>query len=416
MTEILIVAATALAGLILVDPFYGGALVTASFAKIVVMASMVGSLLFHLLGRSLTSPRRLARVAQEAASAWWPQYCLCLLIVAGSLYAVNVNAIKESFLAMGLGMLYLPLMAMAVASSEKPMRLVKWLAAIQIAVALSMIGFVVAGDHLYHESIFVAVPVGAYFLVARPLAPWQFVLGVVLMGACALSVKNTTFLMIIVSLLTCVTVWLVRSIRRRSDLGRIAFVYFGALSIVILAAGFGFAWLSIKTALPSGNVDYRMEMYSLIWNRFLGSPIWGDLFTDSSVNYFRLYKIELGTQNLPTHSDVLDILGHSGVIGIALWSAVVWRILSIGWAVGVVLTATASDRDLRPWRWLFVLFLVQVNAIVTYAVNPPLINPVYGFWVWGSAGLLWALHRHLKEAAAPVPAKRPSRPLAAARA
>jgi hypothetical protein len=97
-------------------------------------------------------------------------------------------------------------------------------------------------------------------------------------------------------------------------------------------------------------------------------------------------------------------------LALALWLLAVRRIGSIAWASVRQLTAAPSDIDLRPWRWLFVLVLVQLNAIITYAVNPPLINPLYGFWIWGGAGVMWALHRHLMQgertATAGLPAHR----------
>ena len=397
------------------DPLYGGALVNTPFAKGLILTTGVGSILFHLLGRALVAPRRLSEVLQEIISVWWPLLLLGAYILAGSIYAINANEVKESFLSMGLGMLYLPLLAAAVASSDKPLRLVVWLAAIQVLAALSMLGFIFTTNHLFHESIFVAVPLGAYFLTARKLGVWNAVFGTVMILACAFAVKNTTFLMVMASLAACAVLQFIKFLRRRRSLVRVALLYFGGLFACVLAAALVVVWMKVKTLLPSGNVEYRMEMYEIVWRRFLASPVWGSWFADTSVNYFRLYKIELGSQYLPTHSDILDILGHGGLFGISLWLMAVWRIMAIGWAAGSVLTAVEeSGRDLRPWRWLFVLFLVQVNAIITYAVNPPLIKPVYAFWIWGGVGMMWALHRTLTRDRPVESRARPTQPMRSA--
>ena len=398
MTELFVFVATAIAGILFVDPFYGGALVKTPFAKVIVLVLGSGALGFHLLGRAVVAPERFARATREVFADWWPLIVLSLFIILGSAFARFAEDIKESFLAMGLGMLFLPAVAVAVRSDANPMLFMKSLAVIYVLMAVSMLGILVPTDHLFHESIFVVVPLGGYFLTARPLRAWQVVLGLTLVGLCAFSFKNTTFLMMLTTLAACALVGIVRIAKQQSTLRATAWIYFIVVVLVVCAAGLFYAWLNYRTKLPTGNVDYRTEMYGIAWRRFLSSPIWGTGFTESSVNYFTLYKVEVATQELPTHSDILDILAHGGLIGLALWLAVVWRILSISWAAVVELASPVQRGGARAWRWLFLLALMQIDAIVTYAVNPPLISPVHGFWIWGSAGLMWALHRQLTQA------------------
>jgi len=407
MTEILILLATLVASLLLIDPFFGGALVNTPFAKATVLVLCVGTLSFHLLGRAVTAPDRLGNALRDMAAQWWPLLLLSAFILAGSAYAIFASDIKENFLSMGLGMLFLPLMGLAVASSAHPMRLVKGLAAIHVLMFLTMIGFMIATDKVFHERMFLAVPLGVYFLMAREGRLWQWPLGLALIALCALSVKNTTFLMILTTLAACGLVWITRVVRRYERLTALLLLYVGIISILAIVASLFFAWLQYKSELPSGNTIYRVEMYGIAWQRFLDSPVWGTLFSEATVNYFTVFRVAQGTQNLPTHSDILDIMAHGGIIGLFLWTMVVWRMLSIVWLTVGRLTEAKSERDLRPWRWLFVLGLMQVTAIVTYAVNPPLINPVIGFWIWGGVGVMWALHRHLESAVAVVAPVRP---------
>lgn len=401
MTEILILLATVVASLLLIDPFLGGALVNTPFAKGMVLVLCVGTLSFHLLGRAVTSPVRLGKAFRDMVAQWWPLLLLTAFILAGSGYAIFAADIKESFLSMGLGMLFLPLMALAVASSAHPMRLVKGLAAVHVLMVLTMIGFLIATDKVFHERMFLAVPLGVYFLMAREGRLWQWPLGLALVAVCAMSFKNTTFLMILATLAACGLVWITRVVRRYERLKALSLLYAGIISVVAIVAGLIYAWLQYNSKLPSGNTIYRFEMYGIAWQRFLESPVWGTLFAEATVNYFTVFRVAQGTQNLPTHSDILDIMAHGGMIGLLLWGMVIWRMLSIVFLTVRRLTEENSGRDLRPWRWLFVLGLVQVTAVITYAVNPPLINPVIGFWVWGGMGVMWALHRHL-ETAAPV--------------
>jgi hypothetical protein len=407
MTEVLIVLATSVAALLLVDPFFGGGLVNSPFAKGVVLVLCVGTLSFHLLGRAITSPERLGKAVRDMVAQWWPLLLLSCFIFAGSAYAILAANIKESFLGMGLGMLFLPLMGLAVASSDNPMRLVKGLAAVHVLMVLTMFGFLIATDKVFHERMFLAVPLGVYFLMARERRIWQWPLGLALVAVCALSVKNTTFLMILATLAACGLVWITRVVRRYERLTALLMLYVGIVSMIAIFAGLFYAWLEYKSELPSGNTIYRFEMYGIAWQRFLDSPVWGTLFAEATVNYFTVFRVAQGTQNLPTHSDILDIMAHGGMIGLLLWGMVVLRMLSIVWLTVRRLTEANSERDLRPWRWLFVLGLVQVTAVITYAVNPPLINPVVGFWIWGGIGVMWALYRHLESVAPVVQPVRP---------
>jgi len=407
MTEILILLAAFVAALLVVDPFFAGALVNTAFAKGVVLLLCVGSLLFHLLGRAVTAPDRLGKAFRDLVAQWWPLLLLTAFILAGSTHAILASDVKESFLSMGLGMLFLPLMGLAVASSAHPMRMVKALAAIHVLIFLTMIGFMIVTENVFHERMFLAVPLGVYFLMAREGRLWQWPLGLVLVAACALSFKNTTFLMILVSLGACGFVWITRVVRRYERLTAVMWIYVGIVSTAAVIVGVYLAWIQVKPELPSGNTIYRIEMYGIAWQRFLDSPVWGTLFAESTVTYFTLFRVAVGTQNLPTHSDILDIMAHGGMIGLLLWALVVWRLLSIVWLTVRRLTEANLARDLRPWRWLFVLGLMQIGAIVTYAVNPPLIKPVIGFWIWGGMGVMWALHRHLVSAVAVVEPAQP---------
>jgi hypothetical protein len=182
-------------------------------------------------------------------------------------------------------------------------------------------------------------------------------------------------------------------------------LYFGVLAVVGIAIALVIAWTMFRSQLPTGSPEYRFEMYSIAWRRFLSSPIWGAAFTDTGVTYFELFRTATETRSLPTHSDVLDILAHGGLLAIGLWALSVWKLLVICFdALGTLarggrraVEAPIKAAAMRPWRWLFVMSLLQVCAIVTYAFNPMLLRPVHGIWVWGGAGLTWALHRLLTD-------------------
>lgn len=399
MTEALMLIGVALASFFLIDPVYGGALTGSGVAKAVVLVLVVGPMLLHFLGRMLADEKRWAQTLHAVLRDWWPISLLGLFITAGSLVARYGRDIPETFLNFGLGMFLLPLMALAVEVSAHRLLLFKGLATIYVATALLM--YVVAGAklHTLHEQIFIAVPVGMYFLTARKQKLWTVALGLLLVFGTLVAFKNTTFILVAVSLVVWAVVLSVRTARRADPLRSFTFIYFGLLLLAAVAIAVAVAWWLRRDALPSGNTGYRIEMYGIAIQRFLDSPLWGTAFAEASVTYFRLYEVAVGTNYLPTHSDMLDMLGHGGLIAISLWLATVWRILSITGAAFAAMTSPQAHADERGWRWLFVLGMIQVGALITYAFNPPLIRLVNGLWIWGGAGVMWALHRYLTQPA-----------------
>ena len=403
MTEGLIVFATFIAGLLLADPFFAGGLTKATFAKGVVYAFGFGALGFHCLARAAISPARFSAALREVWAAWWPLVLLSIFVTVGSVYARAVGDIKESFLNVGLGMLFLPLFALAVRSSDHALALMKWLAAMFILMALTALPILVSGLRIYHELMFLFAPIGTYLILAPKFSVWRAALGLALIGVCLFSFKNTTFLLVLLSLFACMGVWLARVMRIKNRLA----VVVGALVVVpVSLVGIFFAaitWASYRDSLPPGNVAYRLEMYEIAWRKFLESPVWGSGFTDSSVVYFQLYRVLQDTQYLPTHSDPLDLLANGGLIAAMLWLLVVKRQFVIAWFAGRELAARPIGVDLTRHRWLAVLGLMQVGAVITCSFNPILISPVYAYWIWGSAGVMWALYQDI--VAPPLPVK-----------
>lgn len=402
MTEGLIVFATFIAGLLLADPFYAGGLTKATFAKGLIYAFGFGTLVFHCLARAAISPQRFSVALREVWTAWWPLVMLSVFVITGSVYARAVDDVKESFLNVGLGMLFLPLFALSVRSSDHPLTFMKWLASMFILMALTALPILVSGVRIFHELMFLFAPIGTLLVLAPRFSAWRIVVGLALIGVCLLSFKNTTFLLVLLSLLACMGIWLVRVSKLSNRLA----VVVGVLALVpVSVVGLYFAalaWIRHRDSLPPGNVAYRLEMYEIAWRKFLESPVWGSGFTDSSVVFFQLYKVLQDTQYLPTHSDPLDLLAHGGVIAALLWLLVVKRQFVIAWFAGRELAARPSGVDLTRHRWLAMLGLMQIGAVITCSFNPILISPVYAYWIWGSAGVMWALYQDIVAPPLPV--------------
>jgi hypothetical protein len=402
VTESLIVIASSFASLFFVDPFFKGGLTKFAGAKAITLIFGYGALGAHLLGRAIVAPERFRLAAYEVLRAWWPALVLAGFVLSGSLYARLAEDIQETFLGLGLGLLFLPGFALAVRCADKPMALLRWLVVVYAATAVSMIVLLLLDDHIFHEAIFVTVPAGAYFLLHRQLTWWRALLGLALIGACLYSFKNTTFLIVLLTLGGCIAIAIGRALRRSDPIARVIGMLVLVPLLLAVVGGLGWAWWDNREVLPSGNVPYRTYMYEIAWGKFLASPLWGTAFTDASIVYFTLFQVDLPTQYLPTHSDILDLLAHGGAIAFLLWLVLFLRALSIAWATAAVLIRRDEGVDLRPWQWLGVLSLIQGGAFITYAINPILISPVHAFFVWGSLGVMWALHRELTAQPLPV--------------
>ena len=406
MTEWFIVVATALAGLLLADPFYGGWLARSVFAKVLTVGAVTVALSFHLLARATFDPVVFRVSSRKVFSRWWPIVLLAIFIIAGSSYAIKVENIRSTFLSFGLSMLFLPAMALSIDSSRNPMGLLKWLGIVYVLTVLTFLIEMPFTKSTHHEEIFVAVPLGIYFLSATKLRVWKLLLGLALIGACAFSIKNTTFIMMGAVIMTALLLWILRLARIKDGLKAAILLLTSFLFCGALLSSTFLAWTKFKHKLPHGNTEYREEMYKIAWDKFVDSPVWGTGFVGESVSYFGLYKVDMPTSYLPTHSDILDILANGGVIGFSLWLLTVANVF-IFLYMSLMKLAQKSLENEQGWRCMLMLSMYQICGIITYAVNPPLINPLHGYWVWGGLAVTWALWRQLTrcESDRPIPSR-----------
>lgn len=395
MTEALMLFGIGFSSIFLIDPFYGGALTGSGPAKAVVLLLVFGPMLLHFPGRILGDIGRWRQSVGAVARDWWPISLLAMIITVGSLVARYAKGIEETFLNVGLGMFFLPLMALAIDVSAKREIFLKILVIIYVTTACAMYAVAAANLHTLHEQIFVAVPLGMYFLTAKNLNTGKILLGLTLIFGTLVAFKNTTFILIVFSVAVWVAVCLARVVRSKDSLRAVTVIYLGVVVFFALLLIGVIIWWERRNNLPDGNTGYRIEMYGIAIRRFLSSPVWGNGFTEPSVSFFRLYEVAVGTNYLPTHSDVLDMLAHGGIIAVSLWLATIWKILQLTLAAFIAVTSPGVLVNERGWRWLFVIAMMQIGAVITYAFNPPLIRLINGLWIWGGAGIMWALHRSL---------------------
>ena len=147
-----------------------------------------------------------------------------------------------------------------------------------------------------------------------------------------------------------------------------------AMSVII-----GRALPDVRHLLPSGNIDVRMKQYEAAMRQFIESPIWGSAYTAGSGEAYREYFRVL---NIPTHSDVLDILKHGGLIGFALFCWGYWKIFAL---INRAVSATRSDALLNAY-FVGVRFFA-VTALLSFSLNPLLLKGPFLVVIWGNLGL-----------------------------
>jgi hypothetical protein len=179
------------------------------------------------------------------------------------------------------------------------------------------------------------------------------------------------------------------SLRESRRLYRV--VLAGAATLVLGMCGF-FALsptLSSDLALPDGNPGYGVRAYEKAFQRFNESPVYGTLFSDRSTTHFTAFHVEAfkPDNQLPTHSDLLDLASSGGVPAIALllWSYA--RIAQLSWRsilAGNTTRPIWSEGDAAA----HVFACISLSGIAVYAVNPLMLQPDKGMLVWVNLGLL----------------------------
>lgn len=294
-----------------------------------------------------------------------------LMVITGSLYAKFVSNIPETFLTMGLFTLIAPITYWYTINSAAPMKLLRAILIVFTFWALvssaTQAGFFRRVE-IFHNKEHLVLPVLAtlfYFSpwrVGRPLA-------LLLVIAVAIATnKNTGF---ILALFVCGYLASLSFFRRwrlmRDGLMRLT-VFLGFVSLLCAtAAGIWVAYTYFQSYMPTGNPEYRLHTYGIAWDKFKASPAWGTGFTKAAVEFFDQFDVAAGTQNLPTHSDPLDILANGGLIAMALWLA------GIGPKIWHAFSSVSVHARTLHWadEWTHQSFLLMaITALFVCLFNP----------------------------------------------
>lgn len=337
-------------------------------------------------GARLNNPRK---VECSVAAICWPLMLLATWIVCGALYARFHSKIVETFLIMGTYMFMAVGAARFIADHRNPESILNcylgFLFGAIVIGAFWQVGYLRAWSK-FHEMETLTVPLAVFWFVkARSTLGRNLALAFML-GLMLLVIKNTSFLVTGIALCYLWVGFVWPRLRRGHALERMLHFYGLALiSALVVASYLGIKMLR-HSALPDGNPKYRLFTYERTWAEFTHSPIWGKFFSGAGAETFGLFEVGSSTQVLPTHSDLLDILGQGGLIGMFLFAYAIWRISRYVYVnFRARQPATLSLNMEAHFHWLAVS---SFSAIPLIAFNPILLQPGKAFILWMNLGIL----------------------------
>ena len=349
----------------------------------------------HYLGQLLN--QRVAPGMQIMAVCW-PLICLAWSALVGSSFAKWDAGLDDTYLTFGIYLLLLPVYAASMPVQADRVRawslmlILIWILASTAALVGEATRFGTPGS-LHEIEYVVATGFFAMYYAVRSLS-LKFLALLMLVAAAVLNAKLTGYIVLTLALLhVVITVgWRRLPANWRTLYGAGALAFAVAVSCVLAVLYFEF-----REFLPSGNPDVRLAQYETAWREFLASPVWGNAYLKGSgetfnAGYGRLY--------IPTHSDVLDILKHGGLIGFVLFA---WGYCKVFALIHAAVKATVGQRLVNAYFMSLRFF--QVTALATFMLNPLLLKGPFLVVIWGNLGfgigLALAMRNRTTQAAPP---------------
>jgi O-antigen ligase len=354
------------------------------------LATMPIAILSVVGQRLSAAPTQHRRAWASALTALLPLLLLGLWIVAGSIHARVVEDWQATFLNLGIYVFAAAAAALMVTSSNAPTQLAQaFVHLIACAAIVMAAGLVVAfgSRDIYHEQIFLAIPIAVTCALTQHSRARAWLGTAFFLGISLLSMKNTSYIIALLSLLYIAALLWLNGIQRAPSLKQLWLNYLAFLGVVAITAVACFFIYFREHYLPSGNVQFRTFTYRAAWQQFLDSPFWGTSFSAESIRKFTLYTVGISRNKLPTHSDVMDLLANGGLLAITLWLVGYLRVFVFAYR------RVLAPRFLHyPWAAHAHTFaIISLAAIATYAFNPILLQPELAFLVWTTLGFLAGL-------------------------
>lgn len=354
---------------------------------------LILALILNFWGRAIFKRSSLATLSQSGAMML-PHLLLGLLLLAGGSYARHVSDEVSTFQSTGVTMLLGgPLLCAVILASGAPARLMSAIMKVTVIAAVAaVVSSVVNWGALIFHGIEHLVIVAVMLPIISPGRRALLAAGCILTVLSVLAPNKLTGYLVVLMVFSMLYMEGVGrySLQMKFGMAKSLVRVFGAY----VAGGLFFiavlAYFAVDQYLPDGNASYRLHTYEKAFLRFFDSPLWGTGFSVSAVERFELFTVGVSTQNLPTHSDLLDLAAHGGLIGLGLFT----------WAIAIVVLPYFMDRlkQVNPAvdRYSEIerhAVYATACGVLVMAFNPILLSPSQNFMFWAMSAMALAARR-----------------------
>lgn len=385
----LFLVSLAVALYLLLDPFYTGVgvyRITRDLGLIKYAALILagGTATLGAAGKGLFDSG-LPPEAYSALRRGWPLFVLAAFILGGSAYAKWGLKIQNTLLPSGISFLGFPVAIIIYFTVANSRRLVSTFFWALLIVAPYEIAWIIVkrleGGQAFHMEIFLIIPLAVYFFYAlhSRLFSWAIVACMTLTGLT--TNKYTGYGTLAVTLSFLAVPPASRFLRRKDLTLRLAFIYVGFVLGAMIALVSAYLFIHRHQYLPTGDINVRSQTYWAAWQDFLSSPLYGDAFIGSSLQSLVGLTV-LGQRRISTHSDLLDILAHGGLLGIGLY---LYGLLRVG---RLALSAVLSQSFPGEWPQIYGLLSIVACGVFVMAFNPLFMTAQVSSLFWMAVGLL----------------------------
>jgi len=375
-TEILILGALMLAYVgSIAQPLFGVQLHQSIFAHLP-LALLGPLLMLHLCGSSFN---RDTPKWSNIVSACWPLLALGLFALAGSSFAKWELNITETYLAFGIYLLLIPFYIALGADSCRARSWAYALMTIGLLISLAALAGELArrssGVQLHEIQYIVIGGFFAIYYASRNLLI-KLLMFALIVAVAILNEKLTGYL---VGIFAILHILLTAGWRRLPANWRGLYGIAALMFVAVTASTIAIIYVEFREYLPSGNPQVRFQQYGAALQQFAQSPLWGHAYLQGSGEVYTEGSLRL---NIPTHSDILDLLKHGGLIAFGLFFLGYWKLFKL---IHQAVKLTRADQLLQAY-FLSVRFF-QVMALLTFTFNPLLLKGPFLIVIWANLGI-----------------------------
>ncbi len=229
---------------------------------------------------------------------------------------------------------------------------------------------------IYHEEISLSLSTIILISDKIKIKPFKYLLLFIIVSSGIMIWKNTSLILLFITLFISFSIKFEKILR-----SRILKIFAFSLLALIVGQILYLVLTGSSDILPSGSTEVRLATYYKRFQEFLGSPIYGSLFSGTPL-------VEVGWLVIPSHSDLLDVLAFGGIIGIFLFLKPI---------ISPLINYTKNYKHLPSEITNYYLFSINMVACILFTLcfNPILGQPRLIIFLWFALGFVLAINERI---------------------